>query len=532
MSEDKIVDIVSRAAAGEYDVPEFQRQFVWSRERVPALCDSLFRGFPIGSLLLWDARDYRQPQIGDVGGRRPFWIVDGQQRISTLCILFGRKPHWWNHDQWSEIYQKNRIYINVPLAPDDRVTFGRPQRGDPWVSIPVDEILQNSDSSGAIEVARTTTSSRRGNGFDKVVGPILKLWNLREELTPTSTLGSEMTLEEAAEVFRRLNEKGTRVKQTDIRLAYIAAYNPGWVRTHLYEFLEEMQEDGWDIDSGHILQALAAFKKGKARVGEVGDEFWRTEVTAAWWEVKEAIEEVLLRLWDKGVVELDLVPSDYTLIPLFVIQAKFGKAKGYSFDEMFRWFILANLAGRYSGQPLETLNKDAETIFSGTTLEGVLSAILPDYSTSELQDSLNVVFRRGSAQAFLLHVLLWQRNARDWFEELSIPALTKAPKKLEPHWHHILPKGWAKKSAYEGADQVANVTLICARTNIKGIGSKPPWDYAKERIPIASLTDHFIPERFASAFHAGDAITGEDFKRFIEERRGLLANEAAQYLRI
>lgn len=46
-------EAVERAFSGEWDVPEFQRQFVWQPAQVCDLADSLWRNYPIGALLLW-----------------------------------------------------------------------------------------------------------------------------------------------------------------------------------------------------------------------------------------------------------------------------------------------------------------------------------------------------------------------------------------------------------------------------------------------------------------------------------------------
>ena len=84
--------LVERVAAGKIRVPKFQRAFVWRQRDLGALLDSVLRGFPIGSILVWDTdRDIDStPRIGPVEiGSRPDgvvgYILDGQQRVSTLA---------------------------------------------------------------------------------------------------------------------------------------------------------------------------------------------------------------------------------------------------------------------------------------------------------------------------------------------------------------------------------------------------------------------------------------------------------------
>ena len=84
-----VSEAVERAVSGEWDVPEFQRQFAWQPSQVCGLGDSLWRNYPFGALLLW-----RNAESSDGRDRPRWWIADGQQRLTALCILSGREPVW------------------------------------------------------------------------------------------------------------------------------------------------------------------------------------------------------------------------------------------------------------------------------------------------------------------------------------------------------------------------------------------------------------------------------------------------------
>jgi len=47
----KIRQLVEDYRAGRIVIPEFQREYVWRLSKAPRLIDSLYRGFPISSLL-------------------------------------------------------------------------------------------------------------------------------------------------------------------------------------------------------------------------------------------------------------------------------------------------------------------------------------------------------------------------------------------------------------------------------------------------------------------------------------------------
>ena len=83
--------LVERIVSGRIRIPRFQREFVWRQSDLHSLLDSVFRGFPIGSILVWDTDDdiESRESVGPVKiAGRPAgtvgYLLDGQQRVSTL----------------------------------------------------------------------------------------------------------------------------------------------------------------------------------------------------------------------------------------------------------------------------------------------------------------------------------------------------------------------------------------------------------------------------------------------------------------
>jgi uncharacterized protein with ParB-like and HNH nuclease domain len=109
----EIADIVKHiddAALGTMNVPEFQRKFVWRPSKVKDLVDSLWKGYPIGTLLLWESA-YNSPRSALGGQSKKLWIVDGQQRVTALSLVFGKKPYWWSDgNEWNKHYNKFEIH--------------------------------------------------------------------------------------------------------------------------------------------------------------------------------------------------------------------------------------------------------------------------------------------------------------------------------------------------------------------------------------------------------------------------------------
>ncbi len=110
----KVREVVDRAVAHNWSVPEFQRGFVWKPTQVRELVESLWYDFPIGSLLVWNSVAQAEERVAHDAQRPGLWVVDGQQRTTALCILHGRKPYWWPEaEEWNKTLRRYDIRFDV-----------------------------------------------------------------------------------------------------------------------------------------------------------------------------------------------------------------------------------------------------------------------------------------------------------------------------------------------------------------------------------------------------------------------------------
>ena len=86
----KIRQLIVNYHDGRIVIPEFQREYVWNKSKAPKLIDSLYKGFPISSLLMWsgdlDIRA-RRKEPRPIRAEPINWLVDGQQRVITLRMI-------------------------------------------------------------------------------------------------------------------------------------------------------------------------------------------------------------------------------------------------------------------------------------------------------------------------------------------------------------------------------------------------------------------------------------------------------------
>ena len=87
-----VSELISDIRTWDLVLPEFQREYVWSRDQAKQLLISLIRKYPVGGLLFWKTQeppelknlnvDELPEKLGTVQV-----ILDGQQRLTTLYML-------------------------------------------------------------------------------------------------------------------------------------------------------------------------------------------------------------------------------------------------------------------------------------------------------------------------------------------------------------------------------------------------------------------------------------------------------------
>ncbi len=118
-----IRNILNMVRDGNLRIPTFQRGFVWNADKVAFLMDSIYKGYPIGSLLLWRTKE-RLKHERNLG---PFilpepdvdypvdYVLDGQQRITSIFGVFQTDlPYSVNSENdWMNIYYDLEAGINA-----------------------------------------------------------------------------------------------------------------------------------------------------------------------------------------------------------------------------------------------------------------------------------------------------------------------------------------------------------------------------------------------------------------------------------
>ena len=256
----------------EYLMPAIQREFVWGAEQITKLVDSLMRGYPVGSFLLWDvkpetAQSYtfyefltnyheRDNPYADKAtvpaGSGTIAVLDGQQRLTSLNIaLYGsfaekKKYAWWNS---ADAFPVKRLYLNLVDAADDE------ELGLKY------DLRFLTDKEAAAEEG----------GEDKWfrVGAVLGLANagpaIMQELTRRNIAGSAdafqrlYDLYEAIRVLKPMNYFLVTDQDADKVLEIFVRVNSGGTTLSYSDLLLSMATNQWrDLDAREEVRSLVA----------------------------------------------------------------------------------------------------------------------------------------------------------------------------------------------------------------------------------------------------------------------------------
>jgi hypothetical protein len=526
-------DMVEKSVHHRWSVPEFQRGFVWKPTQVRDLIDSLWRGYPIGTLLVWDSRRPVLTRSAPDGQGPSQWVVDGQQRTTALCILSGRKPYWWNsNESWDAVLRRYdiRFDVHAKAEPYFWVASAAHRKVKTRRYIPVSELLsldtsKDEDQKKMMELAKQVKLDGLCDGMDamEVYTRLDRVRKIRDAEVVVVTVDNE--LEDVVDIFARLNSKGTRVREADIYLGIVAARSPGWVRDNFLPFMNDLEDAGFSVSPSLVFRSLSAIGQGKVNFKAVEDTFWNADqIGPAWKRTKSAWGLLKKHMKEVGLSGNALLPADNVLVSTVALLDKFPQSE---FGKIFYWLLQALRLGRYSGSSNSALDEDLREIGNASTLEDALTAMLarlryvpPMEAKDFLRDYSDSRFGR-----LLLYLIAYSNQAQDWdqaglrigFDSDDLVA------GFEPQYHHVFPRKFLQgKVPAESIEALANIAVIGPKINIR-ISAQDPMNYVKKyKISEPKLKQQHIFDLSSTAV--------DDFPSWLQQRAELLTKAANEFL--
>ena len=518
----KISTILDHIDIGHIALPEFQRGYVWNRNQVRELFDSLYRRHPVGGLLVWATESSGAEHRGEGQLAAGFvkLLLDGQQRITSLYgVTRGRPPAFFDGN--AQAFEG--LYFHVD---EERFSFYQPMRmaGDPlWID--VSELMQKGTVRDFI--APLFAISEDKTKVSDFISRLSRLIEIKEiELHVDEVTGSDKSLDIVVDIFNRVNSGGTKLSKGDLALAKICADWPE-ARSQMKAQLEDWQKSGYNFSLDWLLRSVNTVLTGEAKFSYLHDK-GTEEIRQGLNRAAKAVNAALNLIGGRLGLDHDRVLFGRFAIPVMAryLDEQNGPLNERERDKLLFWYFQAGMRGRFSGSTETKIDQDLALI---EEIEGGLDRLIEQlhlgYGGLRVEPGHFAEWSLGARFYPVLYMLTRMGEAKDWGTGLPLKhEILGYMNKLEVH--HIFPKSQLYSRDYKRSEvnALANFCFQTKDTNLS-ISNRLPEEYFPEieEKHEGALRSQWIPmDR--------ELWRIENYREFLEARRALLAEETNKRL--
>lgn len=516
----KISTILDHIDNGHIALPEFQRGYVWNRDQVRGLFDSLYRRHPVGGLLVWATESRSAAHRGD--GRLAAGIVklllDGQQRMTSLYgVVRGRAPKFFDGN--TKAFSGLRFHLEA-----EQFAFYQPlkMQGDPlWVDVTA--LMQQGSAGLGGFVAEFSRNPDHVAKVGEYAGRLSRLLGILDvDLHIEEVTGADKTLDVVVDIFNRVNSGGTKLSKGDLALAKICADWPEG-RDEMKVYLKQWEAQGYHFNLDWLLRSVNVLLTGEAKFSYLHDK-GAEEVKVALKRAAKHINTSLNLISGRLGLDHDRVFFGRFAIPVMVryLDMRPGGLDERERDKLLFWFVQSGMWGRFSGSTESKIDQDLAALEGKDGgLDELLEQIRLWHGSLRIVPGHFTGWSLGARFYPVLYFLSRMGEAKDWGTGLTLHAnLLGKMNRLEVH--HIFPKAQLYKRGYARAEvnALANFCFLTKDTNLS-ISDRLPEDYFPEveGKHLGALASQWIP--------ADRELWQVDrYRDFLEARKALLAAEA------
>lgn len=521
-----VQNIIWWIKSGEVAIPEIQRPFVWEASKVRDLMDSLYKGFPVGYIIVWKNPDVRLKDGTISTGKKI--VIDGQQRITALETAIAGQFIMGSD------YKKKRIKIAFnPSTESFEVLNPAIEKDSKWIP----DIAEVFDIS--FELFSYVINYCKKNDLAGKEGAIAETINKLKSIEGINLgvieLSHTLSIDEVTEIFIRINSKRTVLSQADFAMSKISSddtYGGNETRKlidYFCHFLQKPsdydaivsndtafansglqqkikwvikeQEDIYVPGYADVLRVSFTHKFRRGKIADLvsllsGRDFeTKTNLESieedSFIKLREGVEafvnetnfkRYLMIIQSTGIVDSSLVRSKNVLnfgyiLYLTLRDINYDAAKTESIVR--KWIVLSMLTGRYSASPESTIDYDIKRFTSQDPEE-----YLKNTEAGELSDAFwnNILVTKldtsvSSSPYFLVYLMAQvKKGARGFLsKQITVQSL------IEQHGdiHHIFPKKYLQNNGVDNRkdyNQIANYTYTQSEINV-AIKDNPPCVY-------------------------------------------------------
>ncbi|KAF3468519.1 DUF262 domain-containing protein [Streptomyces sp. Tu 3180] len=512
LANEKIVSQIEDLLQGRVVIPSIQRDFVWMRPDVRDLFDSLYRGYPVGALLLWKTNltvPFKTAAVvqADKSAHQPLYLLDGQQRLTSLAWVY--RP---------ESKADGRLIdLRFDVRTEQFVNPSAIQGKDPLLFRVSTLLQENVQYHEVLNAAGVEYSDPH---FGAWMQRLQKVHEIRRQEIAVITYESD-DYEEVAELFARLNKGGRRLSKGDLVYSAIAARWAEGLDT-MDAFHQELQDSNFALNREAVLRLMSLLAgTGAHHIKLIGANVDEAALKEAWHATERALRFAIDFLKGEcSITRSEVLSSpNVTIVPALLLHHRDGKLRPGEAQLLRRWVYTAMAFSHYSLQVEGKLDAEARLIRTRER-EGLFAELIRRASGTRSRDSAlhpRDLEQKYSTHPFfkLLYVAALRGTARDWATNIAIsdqPMNSGA--KIE--FHHVFPRARVQGTyAKEEWNSLANLAFVTGQTN-RMISSRLPVEYMAGIAP-ERLAEQWIPDD-------PELRSLDRFPDFLAARRGLLAN--------
>lgn len=528
--------ILGLIKANDIAIPEIQRPFVWKSKQVRDLMDSLYKGYPVGYIILWKNPNVKLKD-GTISASKKV-LIDGQQRVTALMTaLVGQNII-------NEDYKTTRIKIAfdpfAALTGDDEAEIFAVQtpahiKSSRWIPDIAEIFSDNFSCFKFINDYCAINPDMKDESLDSIIS---KLKGLVNQSIGIIELSDSLQIDIVTDIFVRINSKGTTLNQGDFVMSKIAADEEhggntlrkiidyfshlsveptyyDYMVTHDLDFcrkenglykekLKWLRNDTksiYDPTCDDVIRVAFMHKFQRSKLADLvsllsGRNFetrdYNVEIIDNTYEemykgVLNVISEhnfkqFMIAMRSAGFISRKLINSIMAVDFAYTLYLILRESKEVSVSEIKhyiqKWYVLSVLTGRYTSSPESSFYKDLKSIKEKgavATLQAIEDATLSEaFWNVQLVQNLESTSTINPTYQVYLAVQVYFNETSLLSNNIGIKELID----LGGDVHHIFPKQYLKEQGLEKNqyNQNANYVYLDRPVN-ESIGKLPPYEY-------------------------------------------------------
>jgi hypothetical protein len=506
----RIEELVVNVKQGEIRLPNFQRPFVWKKKEVLKLLDSIYNSYPIGSILLWytSERLSSERTIADIelSNDKNFYpthyVLDGQQRLSTLCGAL-----YWNGRNTDSIWN-----IAFDLENEE---FLHPKDEKRMEFFPLNKLLNTSDF---INQCKTFDIHPKRDVFYKRAEKLLR--SIKDYKIAVVKIG-DMTINEVAPIFERINSTGRKLTIVDLMRA--ATWKGGFDLNDAINKVQKVSEGkGFiNIPDNHILRNISACS---------GLGINREDIDKLRRKSSEELQLASDKCADAYSVAIDFLRTNFPLptydylpyglqltflVEFFNLNQTPSKEQE---EELIKWFWLTGFSRHFGTSNTGQNSRDLNNIrqFAESKIKSI-----PVEHEILLDRFLFDDFRLNIANSKTFALLLASNRPKSLFSGEEIDLIETMSVVNRYDFHHIFPINLYPEL---NLNVCLNICLLNTKENIQAANQRPSQLFAYLE---SKHNNEFINILFSNYLDQNclDALKNNNIEHFFNSRKEIFKRE-------